>query len=361
MSRRKVVLVTGFPDSLLAQRVAQSLLRDNTFELRLLPTEPREQSNIERATELFSEISKWKERVVFLNGSAIQLDFGLSGNEYKQLAGEVSLIHHCAATRSPTESPSRARRINVGGAREAVELADAATNLQRLVHWSSTRVAGKATGNVLESDLSDSAGFFSHLDHSLFRAERLMQQEGANLPITILRPATIVGDSQSGEIDSFEGPYVLLQLLESTPADLAVPFPGNGESPLNLVPIDHVVETGLTIASRDHSLGRTFHIVEDAPLSAAQIFALLARTMGRPTPRGSMSGLSNTLLKLPGVGRFVSVPRAFVEPLSFEVQFDNANAIELLGEDRVACPPFGDYVETLVAYAKGPPGQRAAP
>ena len=64
----------------------------------------------------------------------------------------------------------------------------------------------------------------------------------ARLPVTIYRPSSVVGDSRTGEIDRFEGPYYLGILLVTSPLVVPLPLPGNGVAPLNVVPVDFVVE-----------------------------------------------------------------------------------------------------------------------
>ena len=61
------------------------------------------------------------------------------------------------------------------------------------------------------------------------------------LPIAIVRPTQIVGDSRTGEVDRFDGPYLLILLILSAPQDFPVLLPARGDTPMNLVPIDFVV------------------------------------------------------------------------------------------------------------------------
>ena len=68
------------------------------------------------------------------------------------------------------------------------------------------------------------------------------------LPVTIVRPSTVVGDSRTGEIDRFEGPYALGILLVASPLVVPLPLPGNGVAPLNVVPVDFVVRAAVRLA-----------------------------------------------------------------------------------------------------------------
>src|SRR5690606_27666042 len=161
-----------------------------------------------------------------------------------------------------------AERTNVASAREVVELASEAQHLERLVHWSTALVSGARRGYVLEGELTDADGFRNIIEETRYRAERLVRQAAGHIPTTILRPSIIVGDSVTGEIDRFEGPYLLVLLMLGSPPDLRLPIPGRGDIPLNLVPIDYVVDAGCEIAADPDSVGKTFHLIDPDPLTA---------------------------------------------------------------------------------------------
>ncbi|RLB46096.1 MAG: oxidoreductase, partial [Deltaproteobacteria bacterium] len=208
-------------------------------------------------------------------------------------------------------------------------------------------------GYVLEEELTAST-FRNSIEETRFRAERIVRKAAKHVPTTILRPSIIVGDSVTGEIDRLEGPYLLVLLMLNAPAELRIPMPGRGEIPLNLVPVDFVVDAGCAIAGDPRSIGRTFHIADPDPLSARKVFELIAGASGRPTPRGFLpTNIATALLRAPGVDRFAHVPRAFLEQLATEVVYDDRNARELLAGSGLACPRFESYVGTLVDHVRG--------
>jgi thioester reductase-like protein len=350
-----VTLVTGFPTSFLAQRMVRKILAsDRAAEVRCVV----ETRFLERAREVIASV-KGRERVRLLEGDVTAMDLGLSGEEFVSLAAEVDVIHHCATETDLGVSREIAERVNVEGVREVIELAQEAAHLERLVHWSTALVSGGRRGYVLEDELTAPDGFRNAVEETRFRAEQLVRRAMQGSPprravkTTILRPAIIVGDSVTGEIDRFEGPYLLVLLMLNAPLDLRVPLPGRGDVPLNLVPIDHVVDAGWTISSDPRSVGRTFHIVDPTPHSARRAFELIAQAAGRPLPRGFLpTNIATTLLKTPGVERFAQVPRAFLEQLATEVVYDDRGARELLEPKGIRCPGFGSYVDVMVQYVR---------
>ncbi|MBN8612413.1 MAG: SDR family oxidoreductase [Deltaproteobacteria bacterium] len=350
------VLVTGFPTSFLATRVVKQVLaHDATAEVRcVVPAR-----FLDRAGELRASLpAEAQPRLTLLEGDVTALDMGLSGVEYMALVRDLTRIHHCAAATYLGVERAAAERLNVGGVRELLELAESAhrregSRFERLVHWSSALVAGARRGIVREEEL-ERAGFRNAVEETRFRGEELVRRAmKRGLPATILRPSILVGDSKTGEIDRLEGPYLLILLMLSTPVDLRVPLPGRSEVPLNLVPIDYVLDAGCAIASDPRSIGRTFHLVDPRPATARAVFDRIAKALGRPSPRGSLpTQLATAVLRTPGLEKLAHVPRAFLEQLAVEVAYDDRNTRELLAGTGIRCPAFEQYVDVMVDYVR---------
>ena len=347
----RTALVTGFPTSFLATRVVRKILEQ---EPRTRVTWVVQTKFEERARQLVSELpSAARARVRLLEGDVAAMDLGLSGKELLELAREVTVIHHCAAATYLGVTAETAQRINVDGAREVLELASEAKKLERLVHWSTALVSGARRGYVREDELAAPGGFRNVVEETRFRAEQLVRESMPRVPATILRPSILVGDSVTGEIDRFEGPYLLVLLMLNAPIDLRVPLPGRGDVPLNLVPVDYVVDAGWTITRDPRSLGKTYHLVDPQPQTARRVFELIAQAAGRPSPRGFLpTNLATALLRTPGLERFAHVPRAFLEQLATEVVYDDREARALLDPASIRCPRFDSYVDVMVEYVR---------
>ncbi len=348
----KAVLVTGFPTSFLALRVVRKLLTEAPETHLHLVVQPK---SIERAGDILASLgSGARERITLYEGDAASIDMGLSGAEWKVLSQEVQVIHHCMAVTYLGAERDIATAANVDGMREAVELAEASPRFERLVHWSSALVSGAKRGYVLEEDLDASRGFRNVVEKTRFQAERIAREASVGgLPVTILRPSLIVGDSLTGEIDRMDGAYLLVLLMLNAPADLRIPMPGPGDVKLNLVPVDFVVDAGLHIAGAPDSTGRTFHLVDPKPLTTRRIFELIAARTGRQPPRGFVpAGWATTLMKTPGLERFANIPRAFLEHLLTDVVYDDRRTRQALEGTGIACPSFESYVDRLVHYVE---------
>jgi hypothetical protein len=169
----------------------------------------------------------------------------------------------------------------------------------------------------------------------------------------------VVGHSQTGEIDRYEGPYTLALLILNSPTELALPLPTRGDTALNMVPVDYVVAAAHQIGCDARSPGHTFHLVDPTPLPAKRAFELLAQAGGRRSPKGHIpSYLARAVLRTPGLQRVVKSPRAFVEYLTTPVRYDARSTEELLAGTGINCPPFESYVDRLMAYLREQTRQR---
>lgn len=344
-------LITGFPSSFLAVCTLRNVLANEKRTRVVCVVHEKFQARARDILDAFDP--KDRARVEVLEGDTVSMDLGLSGSEFRALSESVNVIHHCAAVTYQGVDRRIAEQVNVNGTREVLELAEAAKNLTRFVHWSSALVSGARRGFVLEEELEPGSTFRNAIEETRFRAERIVRAAAARLPVTILRPSILVGDSRTGEIDRFEGPYLLIQLLLNSPTDLRIPLPDRGNVPLHLVPIDYAVDAGCTIARDPRSIGKTYHLVDPNPLAAKRVFELIATEAGRPLPRGSVpTMLAAALLRAPGLDRFASLPRAFLEQLGTEVAYDARNTNELLSGTPIACPPFESYVRHMVTSVR---------
>lgn len=337
-----VLLVTGFP-SLYARRTLEQILASEPRALvyTLVPPSDSVPPEIEALP------AAQRDRVVLVQGDPSAMDLGLSGAEFRQLSREVDRIHHVAHAGDTGVDEATAHKINVLGTAEILEFARACGALQCLVHHSTARVSGDRTGVVYEDDLAWGQSFHAPADATRMRAENMVRRAMREIPIAVVRPTNIVGEL--AESDRLDGVYLLVLLVVATPADIAIPFPGKGETPLNVVPLDYVVKAAHAIGRHPSSRGRTFHITDPNPLSARSIFDLVVHAGGRRTAKGYIpANLAKALLRTPGIERFVRSPRAFVEQLTTPVRYDTRNTDLALRGTGIVCPPFESYVVDLV-------------
>ena len=346
----EVVLLTGFP-SFAARKMCEEILR--TGPRTLVHAIVEESAEPEAREALDTLPLEQRGRVNLIEGNAASMDLGLSGRELASLTPEIDRIHHMAHVSSLAADRKVAERVNVGGAREILEVARICRSLKCLVYHSSAHVSGDRTGLVLEGELDKGQGFRNVVEETLARSEKMMRAAMPKLPICVMRPTIVVGDSQTGEVDRFDGPYFLILLIVTSPSEIPIALPGRPEASMHLVPVDYYVRAACALGRDPRSPGRTFHVGDPSPLTAKRVFELVASAGGRRNPRGFIpANLTKALLRTPGLDRIAKSPRAFLDALATPVSYSFANTSELLADTDVRCPPFESYVEGLVEYVQ---------
>ncbi len=344
---RETVLVTGFP-RLLARKLVEHELATEPDSRVIVVVLPK---LIAAAAALIDRLPRAeRERVEVLEGDVAALDMGLSGVEYRSVARAVTCIHHAAFVSYVGADRETAEYVNIQGAVEAVELAREAQALRVLVHHSTAHVAGDRTGLVYEDDLDEGQGFHSPVQESRMKAELVMRRAMREVPIAVVRPTMMVGDSITGEVERLDGPYLLVMLLLGLPGEVSVPLPAPLHHPLDIVPVDFVMRAAHAIGRDPEAVGRTHHLTSGEELSAREVFDRIATAGGRKvTPRRVIPApVAKAILATPGLERLLREPRAFLQQLMSSARFDTRNARAVLEPRDIRCPPLADYVGTWV-------------
>lgn len=196
------------------------------------------------------------ERLTAVAGDIEQGGLGLSDRTRERLSSEVATVLHCAASVSFDLSLADSRSVNVEGTRRMLDFARSCPQLERFSYVSTAYVAGEPGRLFREDELAVGQTFRNPYERSKFEAELAVRSEGAGLPVQILRPSIVVGDSATGRTSSFN---VLYGPLKAYARGHVRAIPGRRDSPVDIVPVDYV-------ADRTHELATngpdgTFHLV----------------------------------------------------------------------------------------------------
>ena len=341
------ILVTGFPGLRARALAAAMLAGDRDARLTLL-VHPNRRSDADAALSAFLA----RERVAVLEGDAAAIDFGLGGAAYRELAESVRVVHHAYQVVDLDAPADVAHTVNVGGAREMIELARAAKRLERLVVHSSVFVSGARSGIVLESELAAGQTFRSPVEESLALAEQMLSRH-ATLPFSVVRAPWVVGDSLTGEVDRLSGVYPLLVFIASAPRSTPLPVPPRSDGLLYAVPVDYVARAARIIAGHPNALKKTVHLVDPAAPTLRRFVELVAERLGQAIESSrNPAAFGRALVKNPGVGLLARKLRMVSELMGSDAQYDDKNARELLSPSRVECPPLESYLDVMLEHVE---------
>jgi thioester reductase-like protein len=196
------------------------------------------------------------ERLTAVAGDIEQRNLGLAEGSSERLHREVTTVLHCAASVSFEMPLEESRSVNVDGTRRVLDFARGCSRLERFSYVSTAYVAGEPGGLFREDELAVGQEFRNPYERSKFEAELALRSEGADLPLQILRPSIVVGDSTTGRTSSFNVLYGPLKAF----ARGAIPaIPAERDAPVDIVPVDYVADRVHELAT--HGPDGTFHLV----------------------------------------------------------------------------------------------------
>jgi len=109
----------------------------------------------------------------------------------------------------------------------------------------------------------------------------------SGLPAAIYRPGIVVGDSKTGVTAKFDGPYFSLNAMRLLPSPGIFMKVGTGEAPVNLVPVDFVLEAIARLSTWPGAIGKTYALADPAPSPRSRSRSFSRGASARPssTPR----------------------------------------------------------------------------
>jgi thioester reductase-like protein len=282
------------------------------------------------------------ERLTAVAGDIERQDLGLAGESAEWLRREVTTVLHCTASVSFDMPLEESRSVNVGGTRRMLDFARSCTRLERFSYVSTAYVAGEPGGLFREDELAVGQSFRNPYERSKFEAELALRSEGADLPLQILRPSIIVGDSSTGRTSSFNVLYGPLKAF----ARGAIPaIPARRDSPVDIVPVDYVADRVHELATRGPD--GTFHLVAGRnATTVGRLLEMSSEQLGRAEPAVLPPRLYRRWLHPWLRRRYRGLRRmeVYFPYFAMRVRFDDRR----LGPG----PPVEGYFHRLVRYAQ---------
>ncbi len=308
----------------------------------------------------FEHLAKtWGERAKPLVGELTEPELGLTETAIAEL-GTVEHVVHCAAIYDITAAEAEQRAANVEGTQAVIELArrlDAT-----LHHVSSIAVAGDFHGEYTEDDFDIGQQLPTPYHQTKFEAELLVRSAGssAGLRYRIYRPAVVVGDSRTGEMDKIDGPYYFfgtLAKLAVLPRLTPMMLPDTGRT--NIVPVDYVADALVALLHADGRDGQTFHLTSPKTIGLRGIYRGVAAAAGLPPLRGSLPrSVAAPVLKVRGrpkvwrnmIATQLGIPGEVLDVVDLAPTFLSEQTQKALHGSGIAVPEFADYAPALWRY-----------
>src|SRR5262249_22040698 len=128
---------------------------------------------------------------------------GLEGRQFDELRDCVTQIVHCAADTRFGIPLEDSRKVNTNDTAEGLAFALRCQQLRKVAHISTAYIVGRAEGHFPEALIRHQQGFCNAYQQSKYEAEELVTQAMGELPVSIFRLSTIIGDSATGEVHQY--------------------------------------------------------------------------------------------------------------------------------------------------------------
>jgi thioester reductase-like protein len=356
------IFVTG-STGYLGSYLAAGFLREHHDMLNLLVRAKSEQEARERlwkSLQLHFEFPEFSEylntRVRIFLGDLTKERFGLPDDSYHNLVDSTESIVHCAASLN-RKSERQCLNVNLRGALEVIQLARRAQNrngLRRYSHVSTVAVAGRRQDEMVTEDASID---WTRSDYDPYArtkkfGEHMVHQLLPDVPVTIFRPAIVLGDSRWPQTTQFD----MVQAFDVL-AKLAV-LPLRPDDRIDIVPANYVGKAIVTIHQKEAPAHTIYHLSSGV---GSQTFRELTDALaaaggtGRPSYwpwlGGPFSGMVNWLARRGGAtGYGASLLKVFWPYLNWNTVFDNSRVVAELGGEAPA--KFSTYAYPLLKFSR---------
>lgn len=358
------ILLTGFP-GFLATGLVPRLLHDRPDQDMVCLIESHMRYAAEaRLVTLQARYPDTQNRIELWEGDITLPQMGWSREQVASLA-DIGEVFHLAAAYDLDITEETGRRVNVLGTRHVLELCEGLPRIHRLHYVSTCYVSGRFPGVFHEDDLKAGHNHNNHYESSKQQAEvQVRHWMARGLPATIYRPAAVVGDSDTGVTEKFDGPYFLIRFLLRQPRWAILPTVGDlRTNRVNVVPRDFLVDAMAWISLQPESIGKTYQLADPDPPTNDWMLAEMARAAGRSVLRVRLpAGLARwALTTLPVVRYWLGIPPGSVGYFTHPTRYDVSNTEAALEGSGIRCPPMSDYLAKLVQFARSVPHRQSPP
>jgi thioester reductase-like protein len=359
-----VVLVTG-GTGMLGRELVGRLLTDTDAQLALLVRRPQPLVTMLRDVFRVEASDGLRRRVRAVVGDVTRPRLGLSEDDHAWLTARAGSILHAAAETRFDRTLRDARSVNVGGTRNVVAFARHCRQLERLGVLSTVYVSGRRTGTILECERQHRAGFVNSYEQAKYEAEAVVER-AADVPWSIYRLSTLVGNADSGYTSRFTTPHHALRMMY---LGLASIVSGDPDCPVDLIATDFAAATVATLFMDRFRPHQVFQLVAGAEKSYSlreiidrsyeHLEAVDPEWGSRPHPRPAIASQAafellfqaaeqsrNVLMR-----QVIGTLRYFAGQFSYPKRFDVAATRAAIPGYEEAVPDIRSYYDKVVRYS----------
>ncbi|WP_079508198.1 SDR family oxidoreductase [Mesobacillus jeotgali] len=343
---------TGFP-GFISNQLIREVFRRNTGQgtvyVLVLPN-MIEKAESERA-KIIKDINLEENQFEIITGDITVSGLGIDQQVNARLGAKITHIFHLAAIYDLAVPREIAYRVNVEGTRNVNDWATTLKNIQRYTYFSTAFVAGKREGILYEDELIKPPGFKNFYEETKYEAEVLVESVKSEIPVTIIRPGIVKGHSKTGETIKFDGPYFIMNFIDRLGFMPFLPTLGKGDTVVNLVPVDYIIEATTYLTFADIGAGKTYHLTDPNPYKVSELYEMMMLELLKKQPKGSVPlSLAKAGLNFRGLRRYLGVEKEALDYFTWRGTFDSSQAQDDLKGSGIVCPDFKEGIAVMAAF-----------
>jgi thioester reductase-like protein len=344
------VLITGFP-GFLAKNIICELRRQKIFSTIYVLVLP---AQIVKAEDMVQEISKDSfidQKVVIVEGDITLPNAGMEIGIIEQLKEEVEYVWHLAAIYDLAVPKDIAWKVNVHGTDTFNQLVVQFPHLKRYMYFSTAYVAGKREGVLYETELIRPSGFKNHYEETKFEAELLVEHLKEKIPVTIVRPGIVRGNSITGETIKFDGPYFFVNMISNLKKLPIIPYLGKSTSFINVVPSDYITKAAIYCSLSEEAVSKTVHLTDPNPYPVEKVYRAFVKEITGKYPKGRIPlSLAKVSVSVSSIRKFLQVEKETLDYLTWQSSFDTTNSDIILSKGNIKCPDFIESIPSMIRF-----------
>ncbi len=356
-----VVFLTGATGFLGAFLLAE-LLRQTRAQVYCLVRATTAEEGWQRLQQTLKKYELWhekiaSERITPILGDLALPRLGLSEEQFQMLAHDIDVIYHNGAMMNLVYPYAELKAANVEATKDVIRLACAVR--LKPIHYIST-LSVFLTNSAIKHRVIDEDTPLDPFDdliqqgyaQSKWIAEKILEHaRKRNVPVTIYRPATVSGHSQTGVWNTDD---VVCSLLKGC-IQLGK-APSREHVQVYLTPVDYVSRTIVHLSQQPTSAGRVFHLVNPTPSQWNEIMDWV-KAFGYPLERLSYQAWQAALIPL-ATAHAQENALSHLLPVYLETEpdrdepqsFDCQRTSDALAGTSISCPPTASLLETYFTY-----------
>jgi len=284
-------------------------------------------------------------------GDITKPDLAIQEDTNLQLRKVVTHVFHLAAIYDLAVEKEAAFQVNVNGTKQVNDWVETLDQLDRYIYFSTAYVAGKRKGRIYENELIKGQSFKNHYEETKYRAEVLVENLKEKIPITIIRPGVVKGDSKTGETIKFDGMYFMLNFLDRLASSPVIPYFGAGDVDGNFVPADYVLEATSYLAIAPVGKGKTYHLADPNPYTMKELSTMLSEAYLNKTPNITLPlSLAKLSLSSSIARKWFHVEKEVLDYYIIDNSYDCSVTVADLEGSGIVCPDLKDTLEPMIDF-----------